>query len=279
MQPTLELKTTRYEVSGGIATLTLSRPHRHNAWTGRMHTEYRHLLACADADPEVRVVVVTGEGRAFCVGGDSQALDGHAERGSYDPGTAPEIDNPGYGVRPQFDTDFAFQFGLTTPVIAAVNGAAAGVGLAVVVYADLRFAASGAKLTTAHGKLGLPAEYGLSWMLPRLIGHTRANDLLLSSRKVTTDEVADWGLFNRVVAAEDLMDVVYQYASTMVAEVAPSSIRTTKRQIALDLLRDVGASVDDAGRLLNDMMGQPDYREGVAALIEKRPPRWPPQPR
>ena len=142
MQPTLELKTTRYEVSGGIATLTLSRPHRHNAWTGRMHTEYRHLLACADADPEVRVVVVTGEGRAFCVGGDSQALDGHAERGSYDPGTAPEIDNPGYGVRPQFDTDFAFQFGLTTPVIAAVNGAAAGVGLAVVVYADLRFAAS-----------------------------------------------------------------------------------------------------------------------------------------
>ncbi len=274
MLPTLELKTTLYEVTGGVATLTLSRPHRHNAWTGRMHTEYRHLLACAEADPQVRVVIVTGEGRAFCVGGDAKALDGHAERGAYDAGTEPDIDNPGYGVRPEFDTDFAFQFGLTTPIVAAVNGAAAGVGLAVVAYADLRFASKGAKLTTAHGKLGLPAEYGLSWMLPRLVGPTRANDMLLSSRAVTTDEAADWGLFNAVVEPDELMPTVRRYAHDLASQVAPSSLRVTKRQIALDLLRDVGASVDEAAVLLNQMMGDADYREGVAALTEKRRPRF-----
>ncbi len=270
----MELRATTYAVDAHVATITLARPHRHNAWTGRMHTEYRHLMTRADNDPDVRVIVVTGEGRAFCVGGDSEALGGHAERGSYDAGTPHVLDQPGRDVAPEFDADFAYQFAMHTPVIAAVNGAAAGVGLAVVAFADLRFAASGVTMSTAHGKLGLPAEYGLSWILPRLIGRTRASDLLLSSRRFTSDEVADWGLFNRVVPPADLASVVGDYAAMLATEVAPQSVRATKRQLSLDLLRDVAASVNDANERLNQLMSTPDYREGVAALVAKRPPRF-----
>ncbi len=163
-----ELKVTRYEVRDRVATITLHRPERLNAWTGRMHAEYRALLDRAAADPGVRVIVVTGRGRGFCAGADARALEGHVERGAYDAGLGDDVAMPGYGVRPEFDADFAYQFGIPKPIIAAINGPAAGVGLVLACYCDLRFAAAGAKLTTSHGRLGLPAEYGLSWLLPRL---------------------------------------------------------------------------------------------------------------
>ncbi len=269
-----ELKATSYEVGDGVALLTLDRPHRHNAWTGRMHTEYRSLLARSEADPEVAVTVVTGRGDVFCVGADSRALDGHAARGGYDPGTPDDLAEPGYGVTPELDHDFAFQFGLTKPVIAAVNGAAAGVGLVVALYSDIRFAARGARITTAHGKIGLPAEYGLSWLLPRLIGLTRANDLLLSSRTLRVEETEGWGLFNGIVEPAELMATAMDYARLLTTAVAPSSLTATKRQIALDLHRDLGTSVQDAARRLDAMTGGADFAEGVRALTEKRPPRF-----
>ena len=153
-----ELKVTRYAVADSVATITLDRPERLNAWTGRMNTEYRSLLERAAADSGVRVIVVTGAGRGFCAGADTRALEGHVERGAYDPGTGSDLAHPGYGVRPEFDAEFAYQFGIPKPIIAAVNGPAAGVGFALACYCDLRFAAAGAKLTTAHGRLGLPAE-------------------------------------------------------------------------------------------------------------------------
>ncbi len=121
----MELKTIKYDVADHVATITLSRPHRMNAWTGRMHTEYRWVLSEADNDPQVRVIVVTGEGRAFCAGADMQALEGHVEKGGYDPGTPDPLAEPGFGVRPEFDASFAYHFGLKKPVIAAINGPAA----------------------------------------------------------------------------------------------------------------------------------------------------------
>lgn len=274
MSAEMDLKTTRYEVADGVATLTLSRPERMNAWTGRMHTEYRWLLEQAENDPAVRVVVLTGEGRGFCPGADTRALEGHVERGGYDPGTPPDLPKPGYGVRDEFDADFAFQFGLTKPVIAALNGPAAGVGLVMACYADIRFAVRGAKLTTAHGRLNLPAEYGLSWLLPRMIGLTAANDLLLSSRIFLTDEAMELGLLNGLFEADDLMPHTYAYAREMAERVSPASLATTKRQIYTDLHRDVGSSVREAGELLDRMMKQADYEEAVASFSEKRPPRW-----
>ena len=270
----MELKVTLYEVADGVATITLNRPRRLNSWTGRMHTEYRWLLAQAEADPAVRVVVVTGAGRGFCAGADSAALEGHIEKGGYDSGLRGEIANPGYGVRPEFDADFAYHFGLTKPVIAAINGPAAGVGLVLACFADLRFAAAGAKLTTAHGKIGLPAEYGLSWLLPRLIGLTHANDLLLSSRVVLAEEAATMGLVNAMLPQEKLLPHTYGYARMLATGVSPSSLAETKRQIYSDLHRDVASAVREAGVLLDRMTTEADFREGVAALVEKRLPRF-----
>ena len=270
----MELKVTRYDIEDGIATLTLNRPQRLNSWTGRMHTEYRWILDQAERDGEVRVIVVTGEGRGFCSGADTAALEGHVERGGYDPGTPAELARPGYGVRPEFDANFAFQFGMSKPVIAAINGPAAGVGLVMACYADLRFAAKGAKLTTAHGKLNLPAEFGLSWLLPRLIGLTRANELLLSSRIFLTDEAYELGLLNALLEPGELMPYTYDYARRLAGTVSPGSLRETKRQIYTDLHRDVGSAVRDADALLEQMTTEADYREAVSAFMEKRPPKW-----
>ena len=272
----MELKATRYEVDRGVATVWLHRPHRHNAWTGRMHAEYRWILGELAADERIRAVVVTGTPPAFCVGADSQALAGHAERGGYDDGLRGELATPGYGVRPEFDHDFAFQFGLPFVLIAAVNGAAAGVGLAVALFCDLRFVSAAAKFTTAAPKLGLPAEFGMSWVLPRLVGATRAADLLLSGRPATGAETAGWGLWNEVLPdGEATLAAAHEHAARLATTVAPSSLRMTKRQLYDDLLtHDVGSSLIEARRLLDVAMGSADSREGVAALRERRPPRF-----
>jgi enoyl-CoA hydratase/carnithine racemase len=269
-----EFKTVRYEVADRVATITLDRPERLNAWTGRMHTEYRRAVALAEVDDEVRVLVVTGAGRGFCAGADSAALDGHLEKGAYDPGIREPLAEPGYGVRSEFDHNFAFHYGLRLPVIAAINGPAAGAGFVLACYADLRFAAAGAKLTAVHGRLGLPAEYGMTWVLPRLIGVTRAADLLLSSRVVLAEEAAEMGLVHRVLPAEELLPAVYEYARVLAHEVSPASIVATKRQLYADLHGDVGTAVDVSERLLEEHVQGPDYPEGVRALLEKRPPAF-----
>jgi enoyl-CoA hydratase/carnithine racemase len=267
-------QVVRYEVAGRTAVITLNRPHRLNAWTGRMHTEYRSAVARAEDDPAIRVMVVTGEGRGFCAGADSTALGGHVERGGYDPGTPDDIATPGFGVDERFDHDFAFHFGLTKPVIAAVNGPAAGVGLVLACYADLRFAASGAKLTTAHGKLNLPVEYGLSWLLPRIIGAGRALDLLLSSRVIRAEEALQWGLVNQVHPAAALLPATLDYAEALAASVSRHSLAASKRQTYVDLHRDVGTSIDEAADRLDAMMREPDFARGVAALTDKRSPEF-----
>jgi len=270
-----ELKVTRYVVRERVATITLHRPERLNAWTGRMHAEYRALLEQAATDPAVRVIVVTGSGRGFCAGADSRALEGHVERGGYDAGLGDDVAMPGYGVRPEFDADFAYQFGIPKPIIAAVNGPAAGVGFVLACYCDLRFAARGAKLTTSHGRLGLPAEYGLSWLLPRLIGVARAADLLLSSRVVLAEEAEQMGLVNQVLAPGELIAHTEAYAGALAREIAPSSLAATKMQLYRDLHLDAASSVRDAEMRMAEMMQGADFAEGVAALTEKRPPEFP----
>ncbi|HEY8548022.1 MAG TPA: enoyl-CoA hydratase-related protein [Acidimicrobiales bacterium] len=275
----MELKVVRYEVADRVATVTLDRPHRLNAWTGRMHTEYRWALAQAEQDPGVRVIVVTGAGPGFCAGADAKALEQHAEAGAYDDGVREPLAEPGYGVRPEFDHAFAFHFGMAKPVIAAVNGPAAGVGLVLACFCDLRFAAAGAKLTTAAPRLGLPAEYGLSWVLPRLVGVGHAADLLLSSRVVLAEEAATMGLVNKVLPPDELLPFTYDYARRLATEVSPASSRVAKRQLYADLHDDVGTSVARSEALLGEMTGAPDYAEGVRAYVERRPPEFPdPEP-
>jgi enoyl-CoA hydratase/carnithine racemase len=270
----VELKATTYAVADRVATITLNRPERLNAWTGRMHTEYRWCLAQAAEDATVRVIVVTGAGRGFCAGADAEALAGHVDKGGYDAGVAVDLATPGYGTDPRFDAEFAYHFGVPKPILAAINGPAAGVGLALACYCDVRLAAAGAKLTTAHGRLGLPAEFGLSWLLPRLIGAARAADLLLSCRVFYAEEAHAMGLVAQVLAPEALGDAVAAYAGELATRVAPSSLAATKRQLYLDLHRGAVESIDEADRLLREMVPSAEFQEGVAALREKRPPSF-----
>lgn len=269
-----ELTAIRWQVSDRVATLWLDRPHRHNAWTGTMHAEYRQVMADLEVHPDVRAVVVTGTPPAFCVGGDSKALEGHVERGGYDSGLPIETARPGGGDR--LDADFSWQLGYRLPIIAAVNGACAGVGLALALWSDLRFVAADAKLTTAAAKLGLPAEYGMSWILPRLVGVTRANDLLLSSRVVTGDDTADWGLWNGVEPdGVRTLAAARSYGSLLASTTGPTAVATTKQQLVNDLLRlDPASAVGDSLRLLDEAMATDEYREGIRALTEKRPPNF-----
>lgn len=269
-----DLTAVRWEIAERVATVSLHRPHRHNAWTGTMHTEYRQVMADLEHRDDVRAVVVTGTPPAFCVGGDSKALEGHVDRGGYDSGLPAEPATPGGGDR--LDADFVWQLGYRLPIIAAVNGACAGVGLALALWCDLRFVAADAKLTTAAAKLGLPAEYGMSWILPRLVGVTRANDLLLSSRVVTGAQTADWGLWNGVETdGAATLAAAQAYGSLLATTTGPNAVTATKRQLTADLLRlDPAASITDSLHLLDQSMGTAEYREGVAALTEKRPPNF-----
>jgi enoyl-CoA hydratase/carnithine racemase len=272
----VDRKVTDYSVADQIATITLRRPERLNAWTGRMSLEYRTALAEASTDESVRVIVVTGAGRGFCAGADSDALAGHIERGGYSDGLPDDPPTPGYGTRPEFDADLAYHFGIEKPIIASVNGPAAGLGFALMCYCDVRLAAAGAKLTSAHGRLGLPVEFGLSWLLPRLIGLSRAAEVLISSRIFLAEEAAEMGLVSAVVPTGELEEHVRDYATNLATNVSSASIAVTKRQLYRDLLAaaDPASSIADAEETMSSMMRAPDYREGVAALRERRPPRF-----
>lgn len=271
----MDLKVTRFEVDEhGIATVRLHRPERHNSWTARMHAEYRWIMSELDADPAVRVAVLTGSGKTFCVGADSKALSGYVKAEGFDSGLPKEAADPGYGVRTEFDADVAWQLGLRLPLICAVNGSCAGVAMALAAYSDIRFAVRGAKVTTATPKLAMPAEYGLSWILPRLVGLTHAADILLSGRVLLAEELADMGFFNRVFEPEAFDGGVYDYARALAAH-SPLATTTTKRQLYDDLLQtSPAASVERSKQLIGELMAAPDYAEGVRALIEKRPPRF-----
>ena len=270
-----ELKVTKFDFAEGVAMITLYRPDRLNAWTGRMHAEYRTLLARAEKDPKVRAIVVTGAGRAFCAGADSEALKKSVEVGQYVSGVdEATLPTPGHGVRSEYDHAFAFHYGVPKPIIAAINGAAAGVGLVLACYCDIRFAANDAVFTTSSGRLGLPAEYGLSWVLPRLVGIGHAADLLLSSRRVLADEAERMGLVNRALPREQLLPHALQYAGQIAQEISPASNFAAKRQLYADLHGDVGTAVSMSEHLLDEMVQEPDYEEGVQAFVEKRRPKF-----
>ena len=223
------------------------------------------------------MVIVTGSGRAFCVGGDRDALAGHADRGGYDPGLPAEVANPGYGVRPELDHDIAWHVGPALPGHRRrqrrLRRASASPSPASATCASRP---TGAKLTTAAPQLGLPAEYGLSWVLPRLIGVTHAADLLLSGRIVLAEEAAGHGPVQRGRAGATSSPTSRAWhARRLATGVSPAAVAATKRQLYDDLLHhDVGASVERSKVLLDELMRGADYREGVAALRERRPPRF-----
>lgn len=271
----MDWKTITVSKGKRTATIMLDRPERKNSWTGRMHLELRTAFAELDADPAVRAIVLTGAGDAFCPGGDFEALDGHAERGSYDPGTPAVMPSPGGATAPEFRGDFAWMMGLEKPVIGGINGAAAGIGLALACFCDIRIVCADAKFTTAHGRLNLPAEFGLSWIMPRHMGLTKAMDLLLTSRKFTGQEGVDLGLFNSTELDADAVRVAAQaYAHMLVENISPASLKATRHQVYLDQHRSAAVAIEDSKTRLEEMMRQEDYRIGLRAMLGKRKPNW-----
>ncbi len=249
----------------GIALLTLNRPERLNAWNGELATRYFELLDAAAADPDVKVIVVTGAGRGFCAGADMDTLQGI---GASSGGSGAES---AAGGRPQYHTTL-----VPKPVIAAVNGACAGIGMVQALMCDIRFAAAGAKFTTAFSRRGLIAEYGMSWVLPRLVGTARALDLLYSGRVVLAEEAAQMGLVNEVVAPELLLDRTLEFASELATHASPTSMAVMKRQVYGDWNRGIVPATDDAIELMKASLRRPDFKEGVASFLQKRPPNFQP---
>jgi enoyl-CoA hydratase/carnithine racemase len=250
-------------VDEGVALLTLNRPQRLNAWTDEMEHAYFGLLDECAASDQVRVIVVTGAGRGFCAGADMQQLqdlsDGALEQ------------EQRKARRPQ-----NFPLSVPKPIIAAINGPCAGIGLVQALMCDIRFGAEGAKLTTAFARRGLVAEHGISWILPRLIGPARALDLLLSGRVVYAEEAAALGLLNRVVAPERLLDETMAYARDVAVNCSPASMATMKRQVYADYEHTLTEAIAAADRLMVASFGAPDFAEGVASFVERREPSFAP---
>ncbi|MGE4243140.1 enoyl-CoA hydratase-related protein [Ramlibacter sp.] len=274
----LELKVTDYSVDeDGVATVRFNRPGRGNSWTGRMNVEYRWIMARLDADPAVRVIVLRGAGKQFCVGADFKALDFYAEdeRDYLSTVDMREAAQPGYGVRAEFDHDLVWLWGLRKPVICAINGACAGIAVAIAAYCDLRYAVAGAKFTTVAARLGLPAEYGLGWVLPRQVGVTHAADILLTGRVFTAEEALAMNFLNGVFPAEEFDERIAGIARGMARTVSPEAALTTKRQLYAELMEhDIGACIEDSKRLIGKHMQQADYKEAVAAMAQKREPKF-----
>lgn len=247
-----------HEVRDGVAVLTLNRPDRLNAWTHALENRYFQLLDECAADPEVRVIVVTGAGRGFCAGADMDDLQTIGQGGN---GRAlPE--------RRRQTTPL----GIPKPIVAAINGPCAGIGLVQALMCDIRFAAPGAKLTTAFARRGLIAEHGISWLLPRLIGPARALDLLVSGRVFLAEEAAALGVVNRVGTFDEALD----YARDLAANCSPTSMAVMKRQVWSHLEQPLAAALEESDQLMLASFGRPDFPEGVTSFVERRPPRFEP---
>jgi len=266
-----------YEVSDRIATITLNRPDKLNAWTMRMSAEVRHAAFTANADDAVRVIIVTGAGKGYCAGADMnmlQGLHGGGSGATLSAGTddLSVADDP--SVPDAFKGDYSYPLGLRKPVIAAVNGVAAGLGLTYMLFYDMRIASDRARFGTAFSRRGLIAEHGSAWLLPRLIGMANACDLLYSARLINAEEALQMGLVNRVVPHDDLLASVRDIATEMATLCSPRSIRVMKQQLYGDLFTDLGSAMHTADRGMVESFSTEDFREGVASFVERRPPRF-----
>jgi enoyl-CoA hydratase/carnithine racemase len=259
-----------YEVrDSGVAILTLNRPERMNGWGGGLAAGFYAGLDRAEADPHVRAIVITGNGRAFCAGADMGDLN---SIGSATVESAGDADlSVMVGERHAF-----FLTTLRKPLIAAINGACAGIGLTQALMCDVRFAAAGAKFTTSFARRGLIAEYGISWILPRVIGWGAALDLLLSGRVFLAEEAATLGMVKEVLAPEELLPRAIAYAEDIATNCAPSSLAVIKGQVYGDALREFAESSGLAEALMHESMRRPDFIEGITAFFEKRSPNFPP---
>lgn len=264
-------ETLKYSVDQAIVTITLNRPERMNALTKVLEAELRSAVERAGSDDSVRAIVLTGAGRAFCAGMDMDELEAlppddiRAERWMrpYD-----------MNRRADYQTRYSYFPAAPKPIISAINGAAAGLGLVMALYSDFRIASEKAVFATAFSKRGLIAEHGIAWMLPRIVGHANAIDLLLTSRKISADEALSIGLVHRVLPAESLMEAALTLARQLSDEVSPRSVRVMKQQLWEAPFQTLGDAIAQANAEMVLSLQSEDFQEGVAHFIERRAPRF-----
>ncbi|MGI5129299.1 enoyl-CoA hydratase-related protein [Pseudonocardia sp. CA-107938] len=245
----------------GVLTLTFNRPERRNGWDDDLRTAFDDQIRAAAVDPEVRAVVVTGAGTTFCPGADLSRLGRLAEPGA---------------TLPHFPVDHVREF--PKPLIAAINGACAGVGLVTALFCHVRFAAEGAKFATSFSRRGLPAEYGIAWTLQRLVGQENALDLLLSGRTFEAAEALRLGMVSRVVPRDDIVTAAQEYARDIAVNCAPHSLAAILRQSREAADTDFATALDRTWELVDEFIGGPDLGEGLTSYVEKRAPRFRPYP-
>jgi len=252
------------EDHGAVTVLTLNRPERRNAWTiGLQRVYYGRLQDCVE-DPAVRAIVVTGAGTTFCPGADTDELQVYTATGDFNPDAA-SISQPDW-----------YPMTVPKPMIAAINGACAGFGLVQTMMCDVRIAVPGARMTTAFARRGLPALHASSYLLPRLIGMSRATELLVSGRTFTTDEAASFGLVHRLVPADQLMTEVLAYAADIAVNVSPASVTNIKEQLGQSYDQSFLDTVRDAEGRERTALSSVDFHEGVMSFVERRSPAFAP---
>ena len=255
---------------GRVAVLTLNRPERLNAISGGMLGELSAKLVEANKDPDTRCIVLTGAGRGFCAGLDlvdvGQGGIGSRARRSGDNRPPRQL----FDLR---DAPINVMWNIDTPVVCAVNGAAAGYGMDLTLLADMRIASESAKMAAVTAKRNVVPESGGTWLLPRLIGWGKAAELYYRARTIDAQECLDIGLVNAVVPNEDLMPTAMQWAQE-IADNAPMAVQTTKRMMRMGLEESYDTAVDHLMVHLNGMFQSEDFQEGVKAFLERRKPNF-----
>ena len=262
----------RVEREGHVATITLNRPQALNAWSPEMEVAVRRHMLALGADDDVRVIVLTGAGRAFCAGMDMALLQ-KALQGDVTVARAPaEAQVPEDGG--DFERRYSYLLGIPKPILCGLNGAAAGVGIVLSLYCDIRYASQNAKLAAVFGRRGLVAEHGIGWMLPRLIGLPRAMEWLLAARTMDAQEAERIGLVAATFQDAEFHQQLQARAQEIATSVSPRSARIIKRQLHEAAGQSLAAAVREAEREVAECMGSEDFREGVAHFVEKRAPRF-----
>lgn len=260
----------------GVLTITLNRPERLNAWTGTMQEEVESAIRVGGQDEAVRCIVLTGAGRGFCAGADMdrlQSIQASAGEGHVEAVAETRPPEP-TGLEKTFPGRFGHMFACPKPIIAAINGPCAGIGLILTLFADMRYAASEAKFTTAFAQRGLIAEHGIAWQLPRLVGEANALDLLFTARKFDGAEAEKLGLVNKALPGDQLMGFVAETARHLATQVSPRSVAIMKRQIRESYFQSYAASLEVADAEMEASFATHDFKEGVASFVERRAPAF-----
>ena len=265
-----------YVVDDPVALITLNRPASLNGWTNRMGIEVRHAVACADADPAVVGTVITGAGRAFCAGADMNMLSdisaGSTKSDPIDDSLRFEWDPP---LPADFDGGYTWLLGTQKPVVAAINGAVAGMAVPIAMCCDVRFMAEDAPLLVAFPQRGLIAEWGVGWLMSKVAGSGAALDVIMSSRKVRGAEAERMGIVHEAMPADEVLEHSLAYVRDLAERCSPASMAVIKRQVNEHTHRGLAEAEAEAQRLMVESFERPDFKEGVQSFLQKRPPAFP----